>query len=105
MLLLTCPYCGPRDEPEFAYGGESHIVRPGLECDDQSWADYLFYRDNKKGVTCERWRHSFGCGCWFNVMRDTASHAIIAVYAMGAARPDNEPRKRGSALRLKRAAQ
>ncbi|MFO1061925.1 MAG: sarcosine oxidase subunit delta [Dongiaceae bacterium] len=28
MLLITCPYCGPRDEEEFSYGGEAHIARP-----------------------------------------------------------------------------
>ena len=28
MLLITCPYCGQRDESEFACGGEAHIARP-----------------------------------------------------------------------------
>ena len=28
MLRIECPWCGTRDEPEFAYGGESHISRP-----------------------------------------------------------------------------
>jgi sarcosine oxidase subunit delta len=28
MLQITCPYCGPRAEKEFTYGGEAHIVRP-----------------------------------------------------------------------------
>ncbi len=87
MLLITCPYCGPRNEIEFNCGGESHIVRPSLDCSDESWADYLFFRDNPKGITFERWRHSFGCGRWFNLARDTASHAIIAVYEMGCVKP------------------
>ncbi len=34
-----------------------------------SGADYLFFRDNPKGVHLERWRHGFGCGQWFNVAR------------------------------------
>ncbi|MGH6719268.1 MAG: sarcosine oxidase subunit delta, partial [Alphaproteobacteria bacterium] len=29
MLLIACPFCGPRDETEFRCGGESHIIRPG----------------------------------------------------------------------------
>jgi sarcosine oxidase subunit delta len=29
MLLIECPWCGPRDEIEFSYGGEAHRVRPG----------------------------------------------------------------------------
>ena len=51
MLLLTCPYCGERDQSEFTCGGEAHIARP-LEpdaLDDAAWADYLFNRKNTKG--------------------------------------------------------
>ena len=28
MLLIDCPYCGERPEPEFVYGGQAHIARP-----------------------------------------------------------------------------
>ena len=28
MLRIECPFCGLRDEPEFAYGGESQVTRP-----------------------------------------------------------------------------
>lgn len=87
MLLISCPHCGPRDEIEFSCGGESHIVRPELDCPDDAWADYLFCRHNPKGVTYERWRHSYGCGSWFNVARDTVSHKIFATYAMGDPKP------------------
>ncbi|MGZ8625813.1 MAG: sarcosine oxidase subunit delta, partial [Actinomycetota bacterium] len=24
MLLIPCPWCGPRDEVEFRYGGQAH---------------------------------------------------------------------------------
>jgi len=27
MLLIECPYCGERPEPEFVYGGQAHIAR------------------------------------------------------------------------------
>jgi len=85
MLLLACPYCGPRDETEFRWGGESHIARPGPapDVDDARWGDYLFFRANPKGVHLERWHHVHGCGQWFNVARDTVSHRILAVYRMG----------------------
>lgn len=88
MLLIACPYCGPRNETEFVCGGESHVARPGLHASDQVWADYLFARRNPKGTTYERWRHAFGCGVWFNVARDTASHRIRAVYAITDPKPD-----------------
>ncbi|MEB0164296.1 sarcosine oxidase subunit delta, partial [Glaciimonas sp. CA11.2] len=28
MLLITCPWCGPRAESEFHCGGEADIARP-----------------------------------------------------------------------------
>ena len=87
MLLLTCPHCGPRDETEFNGGGESHVTRPLIDSSDQDWADYLFFHNNPKGVTFERWRHTYGCGRWFNVARDTVSHDISAVYAMTDPKP------------------
>lgn len=87
MLLITCPHCGPRDEIEYSCGGEAHITRPLVDSDDQEWAGYLFYRSNSKGVTLERWCHTYGCGRWFNVARDSVSHQISAVYAMGDPKP------------------
>ncbi len=91
MLLIDCPVCGQRDEVEFSCAGESHIARPELAADDQTWADFLFTRENAKGVTFERWRHSFGCGRWFNVARCTSTHRIFAVYAMTDAKPKVMP--------------
>jgi len=84
MLLIECPFCGPRDEHEFRCGGESHIVRPGppAAVADQVWSRYLHERGNPRGVHLERWHHGFGCGRWFNVARDTLTHRIHATYAM-----------------------
>ncbi len=85
MLLIPCPFCGEREESEFHQGGEAHIVRPKDpdKLSDAEWADYLFVRDNKKGVYLERWVHRHGCRRWFNVARDTATNEIKAVYKMG----------------------
>ena len=85
MLLITCPYCGPRDETEFAYGGEAHIAFPAdpHALSDAQWAEYLFMRSNPKGLHRERWMHSYGCRRWFNVVRDTTTEKIHAVYKMG----------------------
>jgi sarcosine oxidase subunit delta len=85
MLLIHCPYCGPRAEIEFRCGGEAHIERPGphTEISDQTWATYLFQRANPKGEHRERWVHAAGCRRWFNVARDTLTHRIAAVYPMG----------------------
>ena len=90
MLLVTCPYCGPRPEVEFRYGGEAHIARPANAStfDDQAFAEYLFYRSSPRGPHAERWLHAFGCGRWFNAVRDTVSDAFITTYLMGQKRPD-----------------
>ncbi len=89
MLLVTCPYCGPRDEVEFHYGGEAHVARPEnpAALTDEEWAAYLFIRNNPKGLFAERWLHRDGCRKWFNMLRDTVSHDVHAVYRAGTPRP------------------
>jgi sarcosine oxidase subunit delta len=88
MLRLACPHCGTRDEVEFHCGGDSHVERPKPDVSDTEWADYLFNRDNPKGLHFERWCHVFGCGQWFNVARYTFTHEIHGVYRMGEAAPE-----------------
>jgi heterotetrameric sarcosine oxidase delta subunit len=85
MLHISCPFCGPREEIEFSYGGEGHIARPAEpdQLSDAEWADYLFMRKNPKGVHYERWNHTRGCRRWFNAARHTVTHEILAVYRMG----------------------
>ena len=92
MLLVPCPYCGPRPELEFHCGGEAHIARPAnpATLDDAEWAEYLFKRTNMKGVHAERWRHVHGCGRWFNALRDTVADAFVATYEMGQPRPTEQ---------------
>jgi sarcosine oxidase, subunit delta len=87
MLQIPCPYCGTRDEPEFSFGGPSHITRPDAQVSDVAWTAYLFNRDNPKGINYERWQHAFGCGRWFNVVRNTVTHQILKVYRMGEPKP------------------
>ena len=94
MLLIPCPWCGPRDEVEFHYGSEAHIARPADPdaLDDAAWAEYLFMRNNPKGPFAERWVHNAGCRRWFNIVRDTATHRILAVYKIG----ERPPTRSGS---------
>lgn len=89
MLQLTCPWCGPRDETEFHYGGQAHVPYPAdpSALSDEEWAQYLFYRDNPKGPFAERWAHSGGCRKWFNVVRDTRTYQVLATYTSTDPRP------------------
>jgi heterotetrameric sarcosine oxidase delta subunit len=85
VLLIRCPWCGPRDEVEFHYGGQAHIAyaEDPDALSDEEWAEYLFMRDNPRGPFRERWYHVHGCRRWFNAVRDTSTHRFIGIYRMG----------------------
>ena len=92
-MIIPCPWCGPRDQSEFSYGGEAHIARP-TEPDaltDDEWGEYLFMRKNTRGHHLEQWSHAYGCRRWFNVRRDTVTYAIDAVYKPGEPVPGQSP--------------
>jgi heterotetrameric sarcosine oxidase delta subunit len=88
VLLVRCPWCGPRDEVEFHHGGQAHIAYPEdpEALSDEGWADFLFMRDNPVGRFRERWYHVHGCRRWFNAVRDTSTHRFVSTYRM-----DEEP--------------
>jgi sarcosine oxidase subunit delta len=44
-------------------------------------------RDNTRGVHAERWRHTHGCGRFFNALRDTRSDQFLGSYCIGAPAP------------------
>ncbi len=85
MFQIRCPYCGPRDEPEFTYGGQAHVAYPSdpEALSDEEWARFLFVRDNARGPYAERWNHAAGCRRWFNVVRDTGTHELVGSYRVG----------------------
>ena len=85
MLLIECPWCGPRNESEFSYSGEAQIVRPSNpdELSDEEWANYLFYRKNPRGRHLEQWYHVYGCRRYFTADRDTVTYQIKSVFKQG----------------------
>jgi heterotetrameric sarcosine oxidase delta subunit len=85
VLLIHCPWCGPRDEIEFRYGGQAHVSYPEdpESLSDEAWTDFLFLRDNPRGPFRERWHHVNGCRRWFNAVRDTGTHRFLATYRIG----------------------
>ena len=90
MLQINCPWCGLRAETEFTSGGEGGIVRPAdtAALTDAQWGDYLFMRKNSKGLYHEQWRHSSGCGRWFNALRDTVSYRFGPTWKIGEQSPN-----------------
>ena len=89
MLLITCPWCGARDETEFAYGGEADIPRPldPAALSDADWGDYLFMKRNSEGRHRELWLHAAGCRRWFRVERNTVTYEILATQPLSATTP------------------
>jgi heterotetrameric sarcosine oxidase delta subunit len=78
-MQINCPFCGPRNETEFTYGGPVGPDRPDPEkATDAEWVEYLTFVPNPAGPVQERWWHSKGCGTWFSIWRDTRTHDILA---------------------------
>jgi sarcosine oxidase subunit delta len=87
MLHIFCPHCGElRSEEEFHASGQAHIPRPldPNNCTDEEWGDYMFFRDNPRGLHHELWDHVAGCRQYFNVTRDTVTYEILETYKIGA---------------------
>ena len=79
-MIITCPYCGPRDVSEFAYQGDGNRVRPDpASTDVAAWNDYVYDRPNPAGDHRELWQHAGGCRTHLVVMRNTLTHKIARV--------------------------
>ncbi len=89
MLQITCPWCGPREELEFRYGGEGMPIP--ADADDRAWARLLYFRGNPAGVHVERWIHAAGCRQWFAVHRSTLTHQIVETTLLAPPLPDTPP--------------
>jgi sarcosine oxidase subunit delta len=50
---------------------------------DQDWLEFLYLRDNTRGLFAERWRHARGCGRFFNALRDTTTDHFVTTYRVG----------------------
>ena len=89
MYIINCPWRGNRDQSEFTAHGEAHIVRPKDpdSLSDEEWGQYIFFRNNPKGLHFERWNHTHGCRRWFNIARNTASNEFYASYKPGVSAP------------------
>src|SRR5690348_859280 len=113
MMLIPCPWCGPRNQIEFAYGGDATVRRPASDATESregtprpagepaggqraeeasgdvmaAWVDYVYLRDNPCGPLDELWYHAAGCRSWFHVLRDTRTHEILPPDGSAEARP------------------
>ncbi len=76
-MRLPCPHCGWRDLAEFVCRGDAAPRRPdGLAASPDAMSRYVLERDNPAGPLREHWFHAHGCRAWFEIERDTRTHAI-----------------------------
>jgi methylglutamate dehydrogenase subunit B len=79
-MRIRCPHCGERPLEEFTYLGDARVKRP--ESNDpglmEQWFDYVYLRDNPKGVMLEYWHHAGGCRSWLVAERNTETHEFIS---------------------------
>jgi len=85
MLIIPCPWCGPRGEHEFTYVGEAGVTRPvpASAVSNADWARYLYRKRNEKGAHRELWVHGGGCNGCIVVERDTVTHSVISAAKAG----------------------
>ena len=101
MLILTCPNCAiVADETELEPGGEAHVKRHGVGSSEDDFHDYLFAKENPRGLHFERWRHAAGCGKWFHAARDTVTLEVFGTYSAQTTEPPKDIRDAISAKRL-----
>lgn len=86
MILLPCPWCGPRDAGEFRYVGESHSRPDPATADPAAWRDYLYFRDNPLGWVAETWYHRAGCRRYLRMERHTETNQVRSSTQAGAIR-------------------
>ncbi|MGV6811084.1 MAG: sarcosine oxidase subunit delta [Brevirhabdus sp.] len=79
-MRFVCPHCGERDLREFYYTGNAvQLDRPDADAGDAVWDDYVHNRENPAGRSRELWHHSYGCGAWLVIERDTVTHQVYGV--------------------------
>ncbi|HEV7253649.1 MAG TPA: sarcosine oxidase subunit delta [Mesorhizobium sp.] len=88
MQLFPCPFCGPRPETEFHFGGEAGKTRPEPAPDVTAadWSRFLHLNRNPKGETKEIWLH-LTCHEFFLLERDTATHAVLGARSLRKGEP------------------
>ena len=93
-MLITCPYCGPRDVSEFTYQGDGNRVRPNpMSQDIAAWNEYIYDRVNIAGEQNEIWQHSGGCRSHLAIVRNTVTHKVSSVRMMRDRKPTPTVRK------------
>jgi heterotetrameric sarcosine oxidase delta subunit len=85
MILLPCPWCGPRAATEFAHIGEVSVRPDPGSATPAQWRGYLYLHANPCGWTSETWYHRMGCRRFIKVERHTETNEVRSATAAGVA--------------------
>jgi sarcosine oxidase, subunit delta len=88
MILIPCPWCGPRNSQEFGYSGESKRRPDPNAATPQEWRAYLYLKTNPTGWVTETWYHRSGCRRFLAVERHTVTNEIRSSAKPAAQRED-----------------
>ena len=88
MILIDCPYCGPRNSTEFRHAGEAGKKRDVTTNDPAVWRRYLYQQDNPLGWVRENWFHTAGCRQFLCAERNTQTNEFRWVAPAGYTGPD-----------------
>jgi sarcosine oxidase subunit delta len=83
MMLLPCPWCGPRNVSEFRYAGEAGSRPDPGSATPEQWRRYLYFHTNSAGWTRENWYHTAGCRRYFPIERHHTSNETRTVETGG----------------------
>lgn len=81
MILLPCPWCGPRDASEFHHAGQTPPRPDPRTVTPAEWRSYLYLRANARGWVVETWYHRMGCRKFIKVERHTETNQTRPVPA------------------------
>lgn len=77
MILVPCPWCGPRNASDLRYVGETSSRPDPNSATPEEWRAYLYLHSNPAGPTTETW-YCRGCRRYFVAERDTVTNAFIS---------------------------
>ncbi len=74
MILVPCPWCGPRNAAEFRFVGESKSRPTGDDIGLLEWRAFLYVKANPAGWVDETMYHRAGCRRYFTLERHTITN-------------------------------
>jgi len=78
-MLLSCPWCGPRELEEFRFRCVATQARDATGRGTPSSYAAVYERTNAPDSSTEYWQHDRGCRAWLVVQRNPSTAQVLAV--------------------------